>query len=69
VLFGKYEWNKRLSSSVSELDQMSYEQRIEVEGGQPGWWTRDDLCELPLLVIRCSAWKDVGSALEAITCK
>jgi hypothetical protein len=64
VLFGKYKWNERLSASVSELDRMSYDERLRVEGGQAGWWERDNLNELPVLVRRCAVWDGVVDVLK-----
>ena len=66
MLFGDYEWNKRLSASVSELDLMSYEERLKLEGGQLGWWKREDLHDLPLLIKRCATWDGVADALVAV---
>jgi hypothetical protein len=44
---------------------MSYEQRLQVEKAS-GWWKYDELHELPLLVKRCSFWKDVEKALDHV---
>jgi len=65
VLFGEYEWNKRLSSVASELDQMGYEQRLLAEKGVE-WWKEDELHELPLLVKRSSSWADVETVLDHV---
>jgi len=63
VLFGDYEWNKRHSGSTLELDRMSYEERRTLEK-EEGWWKRDELHELPLLVRRCTSWEGIEQALD-----
>jgi hypothetical protein len=37
LLFGDYEWNKRLSGPGDARDEMAYDVRLEREGGRKFW--------------------------------
>ncbi|KAG5648251.1 hypothetical protein DXG03_006209 [Asterophora parasitica] len=37
LLFGDYEWNKRISGSAEAKDDMSFDRRLEAEGGREFW--------------------------------
>ena len=65
VLFGNYEWNKRRSGSTSKLDQMSYNERLLLEK-EVGWWKREDVYELPVLIRRCSRWEKIEEVLNEL---
>jgi len=65
VLFGEYVWNRRLSGSVSEVDRMSYGERLSMEG-RPGWWEAEEVDELPASVKRSLVWKEVVNAVDSI---
>lgn len=54
-----------MSHTRSELDLMSYAQRLEKEK-ESGWWKQDDLIELPAIVKRCTNWDQVEAALDDI---
>jgi len=37
LLFGQYEWNKRLSSHADAMDTMTFDNRLQIEGGKEFW--------------------------------
>ena len=45
LLFGDYQWNKRLSSNAGESDKISFEERLKREDGREFW--KDDEIEIP----------------------
>jgi hypothetical protein len=45
LLFGEYEWNKRVCDSNDPRNGMSFDQRLEAEGGREFW--KDDKLEIP----------------------
>ncbi|KAF5384739.1 hypothetical protein D9757_006237 [Collybiopsis confluens] len=37
LLFGQYEWNKRISSHADSVESMVFENRLQIEGGREFW--------------------------------
>jgi len=65
VLFGDYEWNKRVSGSTDALDVLSYDERARAEAGV-GWWERDTIQELPQSITRCNDWEETVRIVNEI---
>jgi hypothetical protein len=64
LLFGQYEWNRRLSQPGDNNDQMSFDTRFKVEGGRKFW--QDEKVELPedLPLWRVDDWNMVVKWIE-----
>jgi len=45
LLFGNYEWNKRVSKQGDARDEMSFDRRLAVEGGREFW--KEETVEVP----------------------
>jgi hypothetical protein len=45
LLFGDYEWNKRISTSSDQKDDMSYDIRLKNESGREFW--KNEKLEVP----------------------
>jgi hypothetical protein len=60
LLFGRYEWNKRVSLVSSPEDKQSFSQRRDQDGTR--FWERDDVRELPRNIRRVANWTEVVRA-------
>lgn len=72
LLFGSYEWNKRLSQrSTDERDEMAYANRVEAEGGNQFLEQDAMLCEQKMaamdskVVERVRGWSEVIEYVSA----
>jgi hypothetical protein len=45
LLFGDYQWNKRLSRHDDARDEMSFDRRLKAEGGREFW--KDETVPIP----------------------
>lgn len=76
LLFGNYQWNKRLSFPEDERDDMTYARRVELRNGDTSFLAEDaQLCEDALarvnerrqnFVQRAKNWKEVVRYVEAL---
>lgn len=57
LLFGEYDWNKRLSKTDEPKDWMSFDERLFYENGRE-WW-KDEEYGLPERIFRVKDWQDV----------
>lgn len=60
LLYGKYNWNRRLTNIRNESEELSHEEKNKVENGRK-WW-EDDEFELPqpgLQIHRTETWDEV----------
>jgi hypothetical protein len=59
LLFGDYEWNQRMSGPWDHKDEMSFEIRLEMEGGREFW--KEEKTEIPagVPVWRVKDWAEV----------
>lgn len=59
LLFGDYQWNKRLSGPSDATDKMSFDQRLEAVGGKEFW--KDDVFDVPngVPLYRVKDWSEV----------
>lgn len=67
LLFGEYEWNKRLSSSEDTNDEMSYEVRLAACGGQRFW--ESEQLEIPAgaPLWRVKNWAETVRYVQSMT--
>jgi hypothetical protein len=58
LLFGDYEWNKRISSPTDNRDEMAFKEREKIEGGE--FWKKEKL-EVPggAPLCRVRNWEEV----------
>lgn len=76
LLFGDYQWNKRLSLPEDELDDMAYQRRVELENGSTDFLVEDARLgeealtraneNCPNFVQRVKDWEAVVSYVEAL---
>jgi hypothetical protein len=59
LLFGDYSWNKRMSGPSDARDEMSFDRRLEAEGGREFW--KDERIEVPAEtpMYRVKDWAEV----------
>ncbi|KAF8058263.1 hypothetical protein FPV67DRAFT_1524691 [Lyophyllum atratum] len=59
LLFGDYEWNKRISASGDAKDEMAFDRRLEAEGGREFW--KEETLEIPegAPLCRVKDWSEV----------
>ncbi|KAG9008839.1 hypothetical protein FRB94_012808 [Tulasnella sp. JGI-2019a] len=64
LLFGEYEWNKRVSPP--QEDRLSFAEMETEAGAETGWWHKDDVPDsnLPPMVQRVTGWPDVVRAVR-----
>lgn len=64
LLFGDNEWNKRESKYTDVKTEVSFEQRLEKEGGREFW--KDEEVKIPATapLTRVKGWDEVVSWVE-----
>jgi hypothetical protein len=67
LLFGDYEWNRRISSPSDNRFEMVFKERERVEGRE--FWKKDRL-ELPagLALCRVRNWEEVVEWVKNVLC-
>jgi len=67
LLFGEYEWNKRLSSAEDTREEMTYEFRLAASGGQMFW--ESEQLEIPdgAPLWRVKDWTEVVRRVQYMT--
>ena len=65
LLFGENEWNKRESKYYDIVDELSFEARLEKEGGREFW--KDEVASIPegVPLTRVKDWKEVIQWVES----
>lgn len=58
VIFGGYEWGKRLSTTTGVGDSESYAERL-VRQPNERWWENDIIKDLPNGIVRLGTWDEV----------
>jgi len=76
LLFGDYQWNRRLSFPEDEHDDMAYARRVELRNGDTGFLVEDARqgeealarasAKRPNFVQRVKDWKEVVKYVEAL---
>ncbi|KAG6891066.1 hypothetical protein C0995_014155 [Termitomyces sp. Mi166 len=59
LLFGNYEWNKRLSGPQDAKDEMTFDQRLEAEGGKEFWKDEGIIIPEGAPLTRTKDWSEV----------
>ncbi len=59
LLFGKNEWNQRLSKYNDIKDELSFEQRLEKEGGREFWKEENIVIPEGIPLTRVDNWEGV----------
>jgi hypothetical protein len=67
LLFGEYEWNKRLSSAEDTREEMTYEVRLAASGGHTFW--ESEQLEIPdgAPLWRVKDWVEVVRQVQYMT--
>ena len=67
LLFGEYEWNKRLSSAEDTREEMTYEVRLTANEGRKFW--ESEQLEIPdgAPLKRVKDWTDVVRSIQYMT--
>jgi hypothetical protein len=61
LLFGDYQWNKRISSSSDHRDEMSFDIRLRNEGGKRFWEEEHLVVPEGVPLWRVKDWREVVS--------
>lgn len=67
LLFGEYEWNKRLSSATDTREEMSYELRLAACGGQKFWESERFETPAGAPLWRVKDWADAVGFVQSMT--